>query len=254
MRIFALSDIHVDYEDNARWIAAISADEYLNDVLLLAGDVSHDENLLADQFAILARRFRQVFFVPGNHDLWIRDNKYESSYEKFLSILDLAAVHGITTMPMSIESVRIVPMLSWYDYSFGQPSQKLLELWMDYRLCRWHSDDDEESVTRYFLAMNDCSNIANDHTVVSFSHFLPRIDVMPERIPEKHRFIYPVLGTSLLDQQVREIGSKLHIYGHTHVNQQIEIDDVTYINNALAYPAESRIARKELMCVYQTTT
>lgn len=254
MRVFALSDIHVDYEINARWIDNISEQEFVNDVLLLAGDVSHDETLLAKQFKILSSRFRQVLFVPGNHDLWMSDAKYASSFEKFLFLRVLAADNGIATEPLNIDSVRIVPMFSWYDYSFGQPSQKLLDAWMDYRRCVWPASDSEESITRYFLQLNDCKRCSDDAVVISFSHFLPRIDVMPARIPEKHRFLYPVLGTSLLDEQIREIGSTLHVYGHSHVNRNVHIDGINYVNNALAYPAETRISRRVLCNVYETNT
>ena len=41
MRVFALSDIHVDYLENLNWILQLSADEYQQDILVLAGDVSH---------------------------------------------------------------------------------------------------------------------------------------------------------------------------------------------------------------------
>jgi len=42
VRIFALSDIHVDYPENMAWVRALSAQDYVHDTLLLAGDVSHD--------------------------------------------------------------------------------------------------------------------------------------------------------------------------------------------------------------------
>ena len=35
-------------------------------------------------------------------------------------------------------------------------------------------------------------------------------------------------------------------------NRKVEIDGVTYINNAFGYPQETRIAKKELVCVYDT--
>jgi predicted phosphodiesterase len=41
MRLFALSDVHVDYEANAEWIRGISASDCRDDVLILAGDVAH---------------------------------------------------------------------------------------------------------------------------------------------------------------------------------------------------------------------
>src|SRR5882672_3949732 len=71
MRVFALSDLHIDYQVNAKWVADISAFDYRDDVLILAGDVTDKLRLLEWCLSTLARRFRKVLFVPGNHDLWV---------------------------------------------------------------------------------------------------------------------------------------------------------------------------------------
>ncbi|MEW8406943.1 MAG: hypothetical protein AB2688_19615, partial [Candidatus Thiodiazotropha taylori] len=82
---------------------------------------------------------------------------------------------------------------------------------------------------------------------ITFSHFLPRIDVMPNFIPHRFRDIYPVLGSPHLDTQIRALNSEIHIYGHSHVNRAVKIKGVRYINNAFGYPSETRIAAKRLM-------
>ena len=33
--------------------------------------------------------------------------------------------------------VQFAPLLGWYDYSFGEPSEALRDMWMDFRACRW---------------------------------------------------------------------------------------------------------------------
>jgi hypothetical protein len=40
------------------------------------------------------------------------------------------------------------------------------------------------------------------------------------------------------------------VYGHSHVNRDVAIDGVTYINNAFGYPRETRITAKALRCVH----
>jgi 3',5'-cyclic AMP phosphodiesterase CpdA len=71
MRIFALSDVHVDYYANAKWIENISTADYSDDLLILAGDITHSLPLFEWCLNTIARRFRKLLFVPGNHDLWI---------------------------------------------------------------------------------------------------------------------------------------------------------------------------------------
>jgi hypothetical protein len=104
-------------------------------------------------------------------------------------------------------------------------------------------------VAAHFLRLNR-QPAWHGGTLISFSHFLPRIDLMPNYIPRAQRWLYPVLGSVTLEHQLRAMKSTIHVYGHSHVNRRVEIDSVTYINNAFGYPGETRIAAKQLRCVY----
>ena len=251
MRVFALSDIHVDYDENARWLEALSKYDYRDDVLILAGDVSDSIELLTWTLGLLARRFRHVSFVPGNHDLWvIRDRPRQTSLKKFETVQQRARDSGAATEVLRCGALSIVPLLAWYDYSFGPPDRDLARTWMDYRACAWPSDYGAAEVTAHFLACNEPSLLDAAGTVISFSHFLPRIDVMPKRA-EGARWFYPVLGTDRLERQIRRLGSTIHAYGHSHVNRHVTIDGVRYVNNAFGYPHERRISRKSLVCIHE---
>ena len=251
MRIFALSDIHVDFDFNARWVASLSAQDYRDDFLILAGDISDSLPVLEASLIAFANRFKKVFYVPGNHDLWVnRDNEKKTSFEKFAEIQKVMKNCGVSGEASHGEMISIVPLLGWYDYSFGTPSDELKTMWMDFRKCRWPPHFQMREIASWFTALNLPLTRPPDNTVISFSHFLPRIDVMPHYIPERHRIVYPVLGSDTLEQQVRLLRSNIHVYGHSHVNRHIEIDGVTYINNAFGYPSETRIAAKRLLCIY----
>jgi predicted phosphodiesterase len=62
--------------------------------------------------------------------------------------------------------------------------------------------------------------------------------------------LYPVLGSTLLGQQIKEISPDIHVYGHSHLNRRVLIDGVTYINNALGYPSERKVTAKCLLCIH----
>jgi predicted phosphodiesterase len=252
MRVFALSDVHVDYEANVRWVAGLSDVDYLDDVLILAGDVSDSLVKLELTLKSLVAKFRKVLFVPGNHELWvIRDENSATSLEKFRQVCRVVEQSGASMQTFASEGVVIVPLLSWYDYSFGLPGDELRDTWMDYRACRWPSDLGMEAVARLFERANRLPNTRAE-TVISFSHFLPRIDVMPAYVSAPNRRLYPVLGSAKLDQQVRAVRAKIHVYGHSHVNQCVQIDGVTYVNNAFGYPREAAIASKRLLCIHSS--
>jgi predicted phosphodiesterase len=252
MRIHALSDIHIDYDENARWIANLSITEYQDDVLILAGDVTDTLPLLDWCLSALAKRFYKVLFVPGNHDLWVvREDREKNSLQKFDDICAVVESSGASMQAFCNQDVSIIPVLGWYDYSFGEPSEELKSIWMDYRACRWPSGFTEKDVAAYFGAFNNKQVNLAGGKVITYSHFLPRIDLMPGFIPNAKKLLYPVMGSSQLDLQLRQFNPNIHVYGHSHVNRQVSIDGVSYINNAFGYPSETGITAKRLMCIHE---
>jgi len=252
LRVYAVSDIHVDYPENMQWVEALDVDEYQNDILILAGDVSDDLARLGAAFELLAAKFSAVLFVPGNHELWVDGEQYDCSLEKLEAINALCDSAGIVRSRTTINGINFVPLMSWYDFSFGEPSRRIRRAWRDFKSCSWPARlSSEYEITSHFLAMNTPHLKAVDNFTISYSHFLPRIDVMPSRIPEERRNVYPVLGSDRLGQQLQQLKPDIHVYGHSHVNQAIELDDVMYVNNAFAYPGEGRISRKQLYCVFE---
>jgi predicted phosphodiesterase len=250
MRVFALSDIHVDYAENLDWVLQLSAAEYTEDILVLAGDVSHSIELLSQVFDSLKSKFLEVLFVPGNHELWVQGQAFDCSLQKFDAIDDLCKTLGVRNTLFEHESVNFVPLLSWYDFSFGEPDRYLRRAWRNFRACSWPDTlDSSAAVCKHFLQRNLPLPPANGKIVISYSHFLQRIDVMPDRIPADRRRVYPVLGSDGLGDQVRKLQPNIHIYGHSHINQAIELDGINFVNNAFATPSEKRISRKRLHCV-----
>lgn len=252
MRVFAVSDIHVDYAENLEWILALDEKEYADDILILAGDVTDKMALLEQVFVSLAASFKAVLFVPGNHELWVQEADFDCSLRKFEAIAKLCESCGVHADVLELSDISFVPLYSWYDFSFGEPDRHLRRAWRDFRACSWPEHlSESHAISEYFLELNVPKLATSNDTVISFSHFLPRIDVMPSGIPEKRRNVYPVLGSEALGEQVRKLNPTIHVYGHSHVNQAIELDDIHYVNNAFAYPSEAHIARKQLKCIYE---
>ena len=284
MKIWAVSDIHIDYLENRQWLLGLSNQDYQRDILILAGDISHRLEHIELAFKTLSACFKLVCFTVGNHDLWCVDKQSTAndSLHKQQQITKLAEYYGIAISAVSITTakgeLRIFPLQSWYDYSFSPLNAYLLTRWADFTACSWPSSvkpikcsadaflkqtELDQNLCKYFLAANtsmlkhharpfessiDQADIVS--TTLTFSHFMPRIDIMPEFIPAVHQQVYPVLGCNQLDNQLRQLASDIHVYGHSHVNRDETIEGVRYINNAFAAPSESRIARKSLYCVW----
>lgn len=251
MRVFALSDIHVDFPDNESWIESLSTRDYRDDILILAGDPSDSRGHLHRCFDTFVRRFRKVLYVPGNHDLWVIREKIGSSFDKFLQVCDLAQDCGIPICPTQVGDVSVIPLFSWYHYSFRSSGEDILSTWMDFHACAWPEGLGAQEITAYFRQLNEPVLVPYDGTIITPSHFLPRVDLMLSFLPPACRSMDPVLGTERLDRQIRMVQSNIHVYGHGHVNRRIVVDGITYVNNAFGYPHEQRIATKQLICIRQ---
>lgn len=269
--VYAISDIHTDKPANMDLI--LSWPERPNDVLIVAGDISCDLDILRATFTALTARFGRVFFCPGNHDLWLhKDDGCKDSIEKIWKIEELCQELGVRTKPERIGNVLIVPILSWYHASFDQepdihdPSLLPVDMVMtDFMACRWpqglthkHGSD---SVARFIDGLNDLVDrevpLVSDKdrhqtTMISFSHFLPR----PELLPEKRLLYFPPLpkavGSLALGHRVQKLSPDLHIFGHTHYGWSQELDGIKYLQACVAYPRE-RAERPFSVCCKDST-
>ena len=75
-RIWAISDIHVDFPANMSWLFSLpkkDADgiDYSAGTLILAGDVCHALPMLGTTLRLFKKKFRHVFYCVGNHELWL---------------------------------------------------------------------------------------------------------------------------------------------------------------------------------------
>lgn len=250
MRIFAISDLHVDYDENKKWLENISLNDYKRDILILAGDITDIITDLVKTFDRLKKSFSEVIFVPGNHDLWVLRNKIDDSIKKFNIVMAIAENSGIKTTPYHLDNILIIPIYGWYDYSFGNPGTHILNAWRDFKACKWPDSFNEKKITEFFDLMNNYEVNIENKKIITFSHFVPRIDLMPSFIPQDKQYLYPVLGSNLIEKKLRSLNSRIHIYGHHHLNMRVQLDNVLYINNAFGYPSESHIARKDFELVY----
>ena len=264
MRLFIISDIHIDFEENSIWLQRLSHQEYTEDALILAGDITHDPNNLQNMLADLRRRFARLFFVPGNHDLWLNNGNFNDSLEKLEHVLSLCREADITIEPQRTgeagdpSAVWVVPLLSWYAQPHeGEDTLYLHKpgedadnrMWADNYYIRWPFNDVGPSAY-FYQNTRSIVDQKYDAPVISFSHFLPRQDVMfsenrqrdLERIRKFDRnppFNFSrVAGSTLIEKQIRRLKSVIHVYGHQHINRDRTIDGVRYIAHCLGYPNE----------------
>ena len=141
-----------------------------NDALIIAGDISHDLDVIHDTLSTITTNLQcHTFFVPGNHEAWISGSKMDDmgltdSFTKLEKVVEVCDKLGVHTSAKLVggsyantdddektnhrHPVWIVPMWSWYDGSLALPNCEDLSAgleswpWVDFRRCEWGDEYD----------------------------------------------------------------------------------------------------------------
>lgn len=235
-RLFATGDLHADFADNWSWLKQVPRTGLKDAALVVAGDIGHRLQLVEDTLQLLGTRFGRLFFVPGNHDLWVEVG-VSDSLQKMTGLLGICQRLGVKTRSAAVAGVQVVPLYSWYETGFGREAgAKLPKGWADKRYCRWPSG--LGPVARYMDELNQ--DEAGGEDVLSFSHFVPRLDLLPPAPVLRFKALPQVAGSHLIEARLRRLGSRLHFFGHTHIRCDRRLEGVRYVQEGLGYPRERR--------------
>lgn len=125
MKLYAISDLHLGYPRNREALQALPA--HREDWLILAGDIGETAAQLELALAVLTRRFAQVLWVPGNHDLWTLPSHGDEARgeAKYRQLVQICRKYRVLTpedpyvqWPGEGASCLIAPLFLLYDYTF----------------------------------------------------------------------------------------------------------------------------------------
>ena len=125
MKLYAISDLHLNYQINRNALADLP--NYPEDWLIVAGDIGESEAHFHFAFSVLTQRFARLIWVPGNHDLWSHpsDPCGLEGNAKYLRIVSICREYGVITpedpyvsWSAAGNSWLLVPLFILYDYSF----------------------------------------------------------------------------------------------------------------------------------------
>lgn len=74
--------------------------------------------------------------------------------------------------------------------------------------------------------------------VISFSHFLPLQDLLPEKRMLHYPNLAKASGSTYLAKRVLSLKPHVHIFGHTHFTQDQTIDKIRFVQWPLGYPRD----------------
>jgi 3',5'-cyclic AMP phosphodiesterase CpdA len=254
--LFAVSDLHISYAENRKVLDQIRPAGPA-DWLLVAGDVSELAADLEWAMQLLASRFAQVVWVPGNHDLWTHtaDPVTLRGEARYLHLVELCRKAGVLTPEDPYQTfagpagpVQVAPLFLLYDYSFFAPGTSSKEESLAYAhrtgvVCTdeylLHPDPypSREAWCQARVAQTERRLSARDQEIplILLNHYpLVREPTRVLRYPEFAQWC----GTeATADWHVR-FGATTVVYGHLHIPRTTWYDGVRFEEVSLGYPRE----------------
>ncbi len=122
-RLFAISDVHLNYREN-REIADAFQPDGPEDWLAVAGDVAHRQDDIIGFLGRMRDRFAKVMFAPGNHDLWHTGESERRGQDRYLHLVERCREIDVLTpedpYPLWRDpagDIAVAPLFLLYDYT-----------------------------------------------------------------------------------------------------------------------------------------
>eukprot|EP00930_Biecheleria_cincta_P044837 TRINITY_DN30889_c0_g1_i1.p1 TRINITY_DN30889_c0_g1~~TRINITY_DN30889_c0_g1_i1.p1 ORF type:complete len:486 (-),score=57.27 TRINITY_DN30889_c0_g1_i1:155-1612(-) len=275
MTFYAISDVHAELRPNREWLRNLP--RFDKSTVLVAGDLAVNLAQIRESLEFFQSKFDNVFYCYGNHETWAHKKMipeeegmlYDDSFGKLDAIRSICDDLGVYTIARLIEGVWVVPVLGWYHKSWDTepplqpPAGKTLKrepfpgdaLATDTGACRWDGlqngstllaqelDKQNERWGIWPLPTELLDNLRRprgerDCFVLTFSHFLPHLELMPEK-----RFLFQpnltqIVGSDFVRKRIDFLNPDLHVFGHSHFPWDMTLEGVRYKSWPLGTPAE----------------
>jgi 3',5'-cyclic AMP phosphodiesterase CpdA len=235
MKIQFCSDLHLEFEDNARFVSYHPIQK-IGDVLILAGDIvplAHIE-LANEFFNTVSSQFEQVFWIPGNHEFYRADvAPFASSYHQMIR----DNVQLIHNKSLEWKGCRFLFSTLWSHVS-PLYEKAIFKGMADFRLINYEGN--KFTIEQYnLLHENSISFLQEelkktcDLKTVVVTHHIPTYLHYPEKY--KGDKLSEGFATEYFDF-IHDHGPDAWIFGHHHYNvTEFTIGKTRMLTNQLGY-------------------
>jgi Icc-related predicted phosphoesterase len=230
MKLQIMSDLHFEMHADGGAELIRELDPTGVDVLVLAGDIAMARHYadLESVFKPLARKYRHILYVPGNHEY------YKSSpTEVGRNLAKLTKAVPQVVIPENdtivIAGQRFIAGTMWFRPNpTTEPNKRLMH---DFSLIQ----DFEPWVYEQNAAFEKVltTHVEADDVVVT--HHLPAFESVPARFARSAMNAFFVCDMA---SHVREHRPKLWIHGHSHDRCDYFLGKTRVVANPLGYPSE----------------
>lgn len=251
--IYAISDLHLANAVNRKALQELPS--YIDDCLLLAGDIGETEELIDEALTVLKTKFKQIFWAPGNHDLWsLPTSNDKQGVEKYNSLVHLCHKYNVLTpedeyvkVSLQGEDYYIVPSFTLYDYTFcpkGINQQDAL----DWAIKTGIVCADEELLfsTPYRSIIEWCEARCNytEFRLMQLDRAVPIIMIYHYPLNQQlaKSPLYPRFsiwcGTVRTEAWLKRFNIKVVVYGHMHIRDTYIYESIKFEEVSLGYPRD----------------
>lgn len=242
MKFRVASDLHLDHSQDGYRLPVIDGEKDM--AVILAGDLSsfwtkkkvNGQKILREFLEDLALRYKQVFFVPGNHDFCF--TKYSKAYATLQSMNVADNVHVLMKKAyygLEEEGIAIFGGTMWTDFNNEEPLDMIRarHCMIEYRYCpdltpsmtvEQHRATIAE-IEKFFADGKNLKRVVITHHTPSYSS----MDIKYSSSP-----LNPAYHTELHDK-ILEWKPNLWVHGHTHTGLDYKIGDTRIVCNPRGY-------------------
>ncbi|MCH9650987.1 MAG: metallophosphoesterase [Deltaproteobacteria bacterium] len=258
MKLFALGDLHLANRSNREALVELPAQP--EDWLILAGDVGETEAHLRFALETLVPRFKQLLWVPGNHDLWTlaTDPSPLKGEAKYLRLVEICRSFGVLTpedpyprwpgLGPSGRRYRLAPLFLLYDYTFRPddvPAQEAVSwasesgvMCSDEILLHYHPHPSREAWCAARLTLSERrleAAAASGDELILINHWPLREDLVHlRRIPRFSIWC----GSKATEDWHTRFNAAVVVHGHLHIKNTHFRDGVRFEEVSLGYPRD----------------
>ena len=263
-RVLCISDLHTDHAENMQWLANHTShygpcdnnnnkhDDYNedgsirltpSDLIVVAGDISHDMDRIEQSLMYLLQTGASVMFVAGNHEAWLHSSELNphhhhhnnndntttsttthsnNTQEALTSSAGMSSLDKLSRVYQTCRELGVYTQTCLKVGGTGDSRRRRRSLWV-VPLESWYDGS---------LSLMECDDLCSDFGKWPWVDFLkckwPGYDSMPfpnQRIPQGLAQYFATLNQPLLDQLAQWIGNdKNNINGD---NNNDDEEDVT---------------------------
>ena len=245
---------HRNFKTQLNKFAKSLIPESPSNTLLIAGDLGHRFSQDSYLLTKLKETYKDILFVPGNHDRYLISNSIKESYglnhqnriDEFKAFCDSTPnLHFLDGNTITIDSVTYGGCgMSWdkthYELLAGAsvPTSEVVEFYTRYL-------NDYRNISTYLHKFDPISFFDSQYSKLSsipkadviLTHYAP---LLHPSMPTKYQShpgtsFYYFDGQSIIDK----LSPTAWVFGHTHTPAIDLVNDTTFLCNPLGYPNEN---------------